>query len=86
MTPEPTDQTAHTSDDSPADGIQGDHAGQHECEDDQGCAALPGAMGLCVRNSGNGDEKRDGEKDSAGPGEPKPVPEPCPIAADRRHA
>jgi hypothetical protein len=34
MTPEPTnqDETANNSDDSPADGIQGDHAHQQECE------------------------------------------------------
>jgi hypothetical protein len=32
MTPEPTvqDETANNSDDSPADGIQGDHADQQE--------------------------------------------------------
>jgi hypothetical protein len=36
VTPEATDQTANNSDDSPADGIQGDHADQHECEHDQG--------------------------------------------------
>ena len=34
MTPEPTvqDETANNSDDSPADGIQGDNADQQECE------------------------------------------------------
>jgi hypothetical protein len=33
MTLEPTvqDQTANNSDDSSADGVQGDHADQHEC-------------------------------------------------------
>ena len=38
MTPEPTvqDETANNSDDSPADGIQGDHAGQQECEHHEG--------------------------------------------------
>jgi hypothetical protein len=38
MTPEPTvqDETANNSDDSPADGIQGDHADQQECEHHQG--------------------------------------------------
>jgi hypothetical protein len=88
MTPEPTvqDQTANNSDDSPADGIQGDHADQHECEHHQGCAALPLAVGPCVHNSGNADEKCNGEEDSAGLGEPKPVPEPSPIASDFRHA
>jgi hypothetical protein len=38
MTPEPTvqDETANNGDDSPADGIQGDHADQQECEHHQG--------------------------------------------------
>ena len=47
MTPEPTalDETANNSDDSPANGIEGDHARQHECQDDQGCAALPVTVG-----------------------------------------
>jgi hypothetical protein len=88
MTPGPTvrDQTANNSDDSPADGIQGDHADQHECEHHQGCAALPGTVDSCVDKGGNGDEKCDGEECSAGLGEPKPVPEPAPIASDSRHA
>jgi hypothetical protein len=57
MTPEPTveDQAANKSDDSPADGIQGDHADQQECEHDQGCAALPVAVSPCDRDSGNAD-------------------------------
>ena len=43
MTPEPTvqDETTHESDDSAADGVQGDHADQQECEHHQG-APPPG--------------------------------------------
>ena len=43
MTPEPTirDEMANNSDDSPADGIEDDHADQQECQHHQGCAALP---------------------------------------------
>jgi hypothetical protein len=87
-TPWPTvhDQTADDSDDSPTDGIQGDHADQQECEHHQRCAALPVAVGPCVHNCGNSDEQCNGEEDSAGLGEPKPVPEPPPIASDCRHA
>jgi len=70
------------SDDSPADGIQCDHAGQHECEHHEGCAALPVAAGPRVHESSNADEKCNGEEDSAGLGEPKPVPEPAPISSD----
>ena len=46
MTPEPTirDETANDSDGSPADGIQGDHPDQQECQHHQGCAALPVAV------------------------------------------
>jgi hypothetical protein len=88
QTPEPTirDETANNSDDAPADGIEGDHADQQECQHHQGCAALPVAVGPCVHNSGNADEKCNGEEDSTGLGEPKPVPEPSPIASDFRHA
>ena len=86
LTPEPTEQATSNRDDSAADGVQGDHAGQHERQHHQRCAALPGAMGLCVHNAGNGEEKCNGEEDSAGLGEPKPVPEPSPIPSDARHA
>ena len=86
MTPEPTVQDeAKNSDDSPADGIQGDHAGQHECEHHQGCAALPAAVCPGVHKSSNADENRKGEQHAAGLGEPEPVPEPSPIAPDCRH-
>jgi hypothetical protein len=57
MTPEPTvqDETANNSDDSPADGIQGDHADQQECDHHQGGAALPVAVSACDHNPGNAD-------------------------------
>jgi hypothetical protein len=86
MTPQPNDHTTADSDDSPADGIQGDHSDQHECEHHKGCAALPVAVGPCVHESGDADEKRHGEEDAARLGEPKPVPEPSPIPSDSRHA
>jgi hypothetical protein len=88
MAPEPTvqDETADNSDDSPADGIQGDHADQQECEHHQGGAALTVAVSPCDHNSGNADQKCNGEEHSAGLGEPKPVTEPSPIASESRHA
>jgi hypothetical protein len=88
MTPEPTvqDETANNSDDSPADGIQGDHADQQECEHHHRSAALTVAVSPCDHNSGNADQKRNGEEHSAGLREPKPVTEPSPIASDSRHA
>ena len=57
MTPEPTvqDETADNSDDSPADGIQRNHADQQECEHHEGCAALPVAVSPCDHNSRNAD-------------------------------
>jgi hypothetical protein len=87
MTPEPTvqDEAANNRDDSPADGIQGDYAEQQECEHHQRCAALPGAVSLCDRNSGNADQKRDREDRSARLGEPKPVTEPSPIGSEPPH-
>jgi hypothetical protein len=42
-------------DDSPADGIQHDHADQQECEHDKGCAALPGAVSPCYPNTRSAD-------------------------------
>jgi hypothetical protein len=57
MTPAPTvqDEAANNSDDSPADGIQGDHAAQQECEHHQRRAALPVAVSPCDRDSGKAD-------------------------------
>ena len=57
QTPEPTvqDEAANNSDDSPADGIQGDHGDQQKREYHQGCAALPVAVSPCDHNSGNAD-------------------------------
>src|SRR5262245_11100135 len=53
MTPEPTVQDdATNSDDSPADGIQGDDADQQQCEHHQGCAALTVAVSSCERDLG----------------------------------
>src|SRR5919201_3147893 len=87
MTPEPTvqDETANNSDDSPADGIQGDHADQQECEHHEGGATLTFAVSPCVHNCGNADKECNGEEHSAGLGEPKPATEPSPIASESRH-
>jgi len=43
MRPEPTpqDETASHSDGSAADGIEGDHTGHHEHQDDERRTALP---------------------------------------------
>ena len=43
MRPEPTpqDETASHSDGSAADGIEGDHTGHHERQDDERRTALP---------------------------------------------
>jgi hypothetical protein len=88
MTPEPTvrDATANNSNDSPADGIQGDHAGQQECEHHERGATLAVAVSPCDHHFGNADQKRNGEEHPAGLGQPKPVTEPPPIASESRHA
>ena len=88
LTPAPTvrAETANNGDDSPADGIQGDHADQHECEHHQRRAALPGTLSPGDHDPGNADQKCEGEEPSAGLGEPKPVAEPAPIASESRHA
>jgi hypothetical protein len=88
MTPGPTvqDETANHGDDSPAERIQGDHAHQQECEHHQGSAPLTVAVSLCDHNSGNADQKGNGEEHSAGLREPKPATEPPPITSESRHA
>jgi hypothetical protein len=88
MTPEPTvqDETANESDDSAAGGVQGDHAGQQECEHHQRRAAFPVAVSPCDRNLDSADQERNGEEHAAGLGKPKPVTEPAPIASEFRHA
>ena len=86
MAPGPTVQheTANNGDDSPADGIQGDHATNKSANTTRG-AALTVAVSSCDHNSGNADQKCSGEQHSAGLGEPKPVTEPSPIASESRH-
>jgi len=77
---------AKNGDDSPADGVQGDDAGQQECEHDQGCAALAVAVSACHRNSDDADQKGSGEKHATELGKSKPVTEPAPIASQSPHA
>jgi hypothetical protein len=88
MTPEPTgqDQATNKRNESAVDGVQGDHADQQECEHHEGCAALPVAVSACDHNLGNANQEHNGEKHSAGLGEPKPVTEPPPIGSDSRDA
>jgi len=54
MTPEPTPQeeTANGSDGSAADGIEGDHTGHQERQDDKRCTALPVALRPSEHNPG----------------------------------
>jgi hypothetical protein len=88
MTPEPTarDETACNSDDATADGIEGNHTGQHERQDDGGSAALPVALGANEHDFRDAEENCDGEEGSAGLREPKPMAEPSPIASQQSHA
>jgi hypothetical protein len=88
MTPEPTarGETARNTDDSTADGIEGNHTGQHERQDDGGRATLAGALGASEHDSRDAEENCDGEERSAGLREPKPMAEPSPIASQQSHA
>ena len=87
MTPGPTvrDETANNTDDALADGIEGDHADQQECQHHQGCAALPVAVNPSDHNFGTADQQRTGEEHSAGLGKPKLVTEPSPVASESGH-
>jgi hypothetical protein len=88
MTPEPTarDETACNNDDSTADGIEGNHTGQHERQDDGGSATLLVALGACEHDFRDAEENGDGEERSAGLREPKPMAEPSPRASQDSHA
>jgi len=52
MTPGPTarDETACNSDGSTSDGIECNHTGQYERQDDGGCATLPVTSGASERD------------------------------------
>jgi hypothetical protein len=88
MTPEPTaqDETACDSDDSTADGIEGNHTGQQERQDDGGCATLPVALGASEDDFRDAQEKCGSEERPAGLRKPKPMAEPSPIASQQGHA
>jgi hypothetical protein len=88
MTPGPTarDETASKSDDSAAHGIEGNHTGQQERQDDGGCTTFPVALGACEHDFGDAEEKCRGEERSAGLREPQPLAEPSPIASRQSHA
>jgi hypothetical protein len=84
--PAPQDETANDSDASLGDRIESDHDGHHECQYDEGCAALPCALSAFERNRGAPCEHCDGEDDAAGLRQPKPLTEPAPIASKSNHA
>jgi hypothetical protein len=52
MTPDPTaeDETACNGDDSTADGIYDNHSGQHERQDNAGCATFAVALSAYVHD------------------------------------
>jgi hypothetical protein len=87
MAPGPTarDETACNSDDSTADGIEGNHTRQHERQDDGGSATLPVALGAYEQDFCDAEENCDGEERSAGLREAKPRSEPPPIASQQSH-
>ena len=88
VTPEPAvqDETACNSDDSTADGIECNQAGQQERQDNAGCATLPVALRAYEDDFRDPEEERGGEQRSARLREPKPTAEPLPIASQQRHA
>jgi hypothetical protein len=88
MPPESTvqDETAKESDDSTADRIEGDYAGQQECEHHEGSAALMRSVSPCEHHLGDAGQKCNGEEHSAGLGEQETVTEPPPVASYARHA
>jgi hypothetical protein len=88
MTPKPTAQreTACNNDDSTADGIEGNHTGQHERQDNAGRATLQVALRAYEDDFRDPEEECCGEQRSARLREPKPTAEPSPIALQQGHA
>ena len=84
--PAARDETACNSDDSTADGIEGNHTGQHERQDNARRATLTVAMGAYEDDFRDPEEERRGEQRSAGLREPKPTAEPSPITSQQRHS
>jgi hypothetical protein len=79
-------ETACNSDDSTADGIEGDHTGQHERQDDGGSPTFLVALSAYEHDLRDAEENGEGEERSAGLREPKPMAEPSPIASQESHA
>ncbi len=84
--PSARDKTARNSEHSTAEGIEGNHARQHERQDDGGSATLPVALGAYEDDFRNAEENSGGEERSAGLREPKPIAEPSPVASQQSHA
>ena len=84
--PSARDKTARNSEHSTAEGIKGNHARQHERQDDGGSATLPVALGAYGDDFRNAEENSGGEERSAGLREPKPMAEPSPVASQQSHA
>jgi hypothetical protein len=84
--PTPQDETANNGDASPGDRIESDDDGHHDCQYDDGCAALPGAVSPCEHDRGAPCQHGDGEDHAAGLREPEPPTEPAPIASKSNHA
>jgi hypothetical protein len=79
------DETASNGDGSAADGVEGNHTGQREHQDDGGSAALPVALGAYEHDLRDAGEDYEREERSAGWRESKPMAEPAPIASQPRH-
>ena len=88
MTPEPAahEETANDSDASLGDRIERDHGGQHDCEHDEGCAALTCAVSPCEHDCGapcddsrsDGDDRNGGGSDGIRSRDPVSAFEPVP--------
>jgi hypothetical protein len=84
--PTPHDETATDADSSPGNRIESDHAGRQHCQYDEGCTALPCAVGPREHNRSAPDQQCDREDHAAALREPKPPTEPAPVASKRNHA
>ena len=71
----PQEETAHNGDASLGERVESDQDGQHDCQDDDGCAALACAASPREHDRGAPGQHGDGEEHAAGPREPKPPPQ-----------
>jgi hypothetical protein len=86
LLPTAREETATNGEDSPADGIEGNHTGEEERQDDGRRPTLPVTLDAREHDLRSAEDKRNGEERPAGLREPEPTAEPLPVASKQGHS